>query len=211
MGVARSVQKLALVPARTMKIIFIVMNLILYSSFVLLVVLFEELPKDSQLYCGNRFFSTPAWPPRKIVNLVYRALIALVSLALSIGFLISGSLIYHTLRTGGAHMSQNQAKKSNTTQKIKIFWMTVISSVGLLLQSIFLLIIISIQNNSNTVTIIILLIVEVIPSFCILLFIDPRGPLSRASRFNPSTYRSSSTEGSNLSSAGTRKSHKSSS
>jgi len=160
------------------KILFLALNLVLYLIFITLVLLFVELPADNKFYCGKRFLTNNQWPPRKIVNVIYRVIISAISLLLAGLFFVTGTKIYKTLTRGGSSLDKNTAgRKLNDNKRLKFLWLAAFTGTGLLFQSVYLLILISIQpTQSNTATILILLIVEVIPSFVVLLFVHQLGP-----------------------------------
>jgi len=178
-GIAHSVRSIKAISRKWVKIWFVLLNILLYSAFIVLVVLFEELPNDNKPFCGNRYTASSQFPPKRIVNLILRIFIAFWSIALAVSFQVNGTIIYRALsKVSGSSMLPSN-KSMTKTKKIQFFWIALISSVGLLLQSIFLLIIISIQKSNNVATIIILIFVEAIPCFLILLLLHKNGPLSR--------------------------------
>jgi len=192
-GIAHSVRSMRAIPVSIAIAAFVVLNILLYAAFITLVILFEELPDDNSTYCGNRFDNSPAWPPKRIVNLIFRSFIAFVSFSLAISFQVNGFIIYRALERSEpvALMNTKSEKKVVRNTRLKFFWMALVASIGLLLQSLFLVIIIAIQNSDNIATIIILIFVEAVPCFLILLMLHDTGPLST----NLTTMNTSTTRG----------------
>jgi len=192
-GIAHSVRSMKAIPRRIAKILFVLLNILLYAGFIVLVILFEELPNDNSSYCGNRFDNSPSWPPKRIVNLVYRCFIAFVSLSLAISFQVNGFIIYRALaKSDQISLGSKSEHRAHRNTKLKFFWMALVSSIGLFLQSLFLLIIIIIQSTNNTAFIIILIFVEAVPCFLILLMLHNTGPLAAVSTSHSSLEGTSS-------------------
>jgi len=196
-GIAHSVRSMKAIPQRMAQVLFVVLNILLYAAFITLVILFEELPNDDSTYCGNRFDNSPDWPPKRIVNLIYRSVIAFVSFSLAISFQVNGFIIYRALaKSDSAALDPSKVdRRIRRNTKLKFFWMALVASVGLLLQSLFLVIIIAIQTTNNTATIIILIFVEAVPCFIILLLLHDYGPLSTMTTKGRTTHRTSSLTG----------------
>jgi len=180
-GLAHSVRSLVILPRKVIFMIFIILNSVMYMALITLIILFQELPPDNSTYCGNRFVTTSTWPPRRVINLIYRTIIAFFSLSLGISFLVNGAIIYRALSRSSSSKTQTHSshqKHIAQQNKIKFFWMAVFASLGLMLQAVYLVIIIILTSRHNTESIIILIFAEAVPSFFVLLFIHARGPFS---------------------------------
>jgi len=145
--------------------LFLIINFILYSLFVILIVVFYSVPSADNSICGGRLYTSQEWPDSRIVAVVYRCFVALVSLLVALSFIVIGLFLYISFLNVPAKQSKNR--------KIMVTVMGGVSTIGLISLSIFLVILVIINNQNNYASIIVLLCVEAIPSFVLLIMLHP--------------------------------------
>jgi len=77
----------------------VALNVFFIGLLLALILLFEFLPDDDIEACGGRVYEPlPAWTGRRVVNAVYRVLIAAIALILALFVILYGAKLYITLR-----------------------------------------------------------------------------------------------------------------
>jgi len=157
--------------------------LLLFMGFILL---FEYLPSENTQACGGRVYEPlPDWTPRRIVNAVYRVIIA------ALATLLAGLLLFYTGKVYVAVRGHRRVRRTQVinTYKIvilstslnldlspplqKIFILASICSIGLLAQSSYLIFLVTSSDQHNVTTISILIASEIVPSCLILFLLHP--------------------------------------
>eukprot|EP01102_Stenamoeba_stenopodia_P013963 TRINITY_DN4592_c0_g5_i1.p1 TRINITY_DN4592_c0_g5~~TRINITY_DN4592_c0_g5_i1.p1 ORF type:complete len:736 (-),score=155.73 TRINITY_DN4592_c0_g5_i1:101-2308(-) len=148
----------------------IFLNVAFIALLIALILLFEFLPETDTSACGGRIYEPlPAWTGRRIVNAVYRVMIATIALILATFVFVYGIKLYTTL-------SELRVDRSGTRQQNRkrvVFLLTLFCAIGLLVQSIYLIILVGSGDQNNIATIIILIVSEVFLTFALLALLHP--------------------------------------
>jgi hypothetical protein len=178
------VKGIANLGAHIFKVVALI-NFILFCLLIGLLLLFEFLPDSDSSACGGRTFEPlPDWPTKRILNLVYRILLA------SIAILLSVFVFYTELQSLVARIASSSSSSSTSATPITtsyggkrekhsksrrlISQLTIACSSGILIQSIYLVFLVSSGIQNTIATISILLISEVFPSVLLLQQLYPR-------------------------------------
>jgi len=93
----------------------IFLNVFFVALLLALILLFEFLPENDTSACGGRTYEPlPSWTGRRVVNAVYRVLIATMALILALCVFIYGFKLYITLkelRIDKSNQQKNQRRK----------------------------------------------------------------------------------------------------
>ena len=75
---------------------FCIGNILIYCTFVLLILLFELVTSESSnQHCGYREAQTTDTQPQFIISVSYRVFVAVIALAIGVGFLLFGGKIWN--------------------------------------------------------------------------------------------------------------------
>jgi len=154
------------------KYLFVVLNLIVYILLIALIIVFVSVPNEKTISCFNVDSSTSS--VAITVGKVYQSIVSFIALFITIGFIVYGSMLMKRLY-GTADLSD-----SAKTQVFKFTAVTVLCSLGLLLQ-VALLLYTTFSSSIDTVAAVILeFIAELIPASVLLYATGHRSILFKA-------------------------------
>jgi len=98
----------------------IFMNVSFICLLLALVLLFEFLPDNDTSACGGRVFEPlPTWTARRILNAVYRVLIAFIAIMLASFVCIYGIKLYLTLKNLRVNKSTQKQNRKRVVSHLK--------------------------------------------------------------------------------------------
>jgi hypothetical protein len=136
----------------------IITNAVIYTIFILLIILYETLKQDVPV-CGGRLKNFDL-NTRQQIAYTYRLFVSAISFILGLGFIIYGFTVYSNMLSSSA---RGEKGKSRISGRKRVFWTTFICSVGLLCQCAFLLALLFSNYQNNTLAMGLLIAVEIIP------------------------------------------------
>eukprot|EP00029_Vermamoeba_vermiformis_P008805 TRINITY_DN4217_c0_g1_i1.p1 TRINITY_DN4217_c0_g1~~TRINITY_DN4217_c0_g1_i1.p1 ORF type:complete len:1691 (+),score=237.37 TRINITY_DN4217_c0_g1_i1:166-5073(+) len=155
-------------------------NLTTYAIFVLVIILYETLPQPPVVTCAGRI-TVFDLTTSQTLSLVYRIYVTVISFLLGFSFMVYGFKIY----------CQRTSSAKNAVTKRKVFWTTLICSIGVIIECAYLLALIISRHNENILSLVILAVVEAVPIIVVMSLMSHTGRTitsSTASNFSTSTH-----------------------
>jgi hypothetical protein len=149
-----------------MKIV-IAVNAIVYLLWIALIIVYEITKQNVVSPCGSRLGNQVDNTTRRAISLTYRIFVGIISLVIGLGFIIYGSIIVRGL-VASAKSSRGGTKSALKPRSMLVFQLTFICSVGLIVQTIFLIILVATGFQNNVLTMSFLGFFELFPMLIIM-------------------------------------------
>jgi len=155
--------------------VILIINVGFFLVFIIIVLVFQFSVIVPITQCKGRDVINldAAYDTQQIVSIFYATLIAFISLAIGIAFLVFGVKLFYK--------SVDHIQKAHRKQKIAmLFTMTTVSAVGFILHCIFLLVLVGLSQPNIIFTFVGLEITEILPTIVILAVFKSQNKLYRS-------------------------------
>lgn len=149
-----------------MKVV-IAVNAVVYLLWIILIIIYETTKQTVVSPCGSRLGTQVDNTTRRAISLTYRVFVGIISLVIGLGFIVYGSIIVRGL-ISSAQASRGGTKSALKPRSMLVFQLTFICSVGLIVQTIFLIILVATGFQNNVLTMSFLGFFELLPMLIIM-------------------------------------------